>query len=230
MPQIPKEEYMRRALKFIEAHKDSYTPREINYITGSFYWGMNNPFASDLLRQIYDEVGITDENVNMYEGFLKILEENFDINTDIIEIGGGIVPSLAKKIALRQKSGTVTVYDPRLITNIDKPDNLILKREMFSKNTPIGDTKLIIGFMPCDATTLLIDTACQKKTDFMIALCEGGMREGYGWLEEDDEWIGFVKYCAERGIETNGLGTLGEASLEQYRNPYPVIYNKRRKS
>lgn len=230
MPKITEEEYMRRALKFIGAHKDSYTTRERDYITSNFHWGMKKPFTTDLLRQIYDEVGITDERVNMYEGFFKILEENFDINTDIIEIGGGIVPSLAKKIALRQKTGTVTVYDPRLMTSIDKPDNLILKREKFDKNTSIGDAKLIIGFMPCDATTLLIETACKNKTDFMVALCEGGMREGYGWLEEDDEWIGFVKYCAARGIEANGLGTLEEKSLEQYKNPYPIIYNKRKKS
>ena len=65
---------------------------------------------------------------------------DFDINTDIIEVGGGILPSLAKKIALRQKSGTVTVYDPRLITNIDKPDNLILKKEI----TPFHQRQIVI--------------------------------------------------------------------------------------
>ena len=89
---------------------------------------------------------------------------------------------------------------------------------------------MIIGFMPCEATNLLIETACANNVDFMIALCEGGTREGYGWLEEDDEWIGFVKYCASRGLEDADLGTLEESSLEQYENPYPVIYNKRRKS
>lgn len=230
MPQITKEEYLRRALSFVEAHKDSYTPRERDYIAKNFLWSLDKPYSSDVLRQLYDELGAKDPKANMYEGFLRIMEENFDINTDIIEVGGGILPSLAKKIALRQKSGTVTVYDPRLITNIDKPDNLILKKEKFGKDTPIGSAKLIIGFMPCEAAPLLVNSACDNQTDFMVALCEGGMREGYGWLEEDDEWIGFIKYCAERGIEDNGLGTLGEHSLEEYNNPYPVIYNKRKKS
>lgn len=230
MPQITKEEYIRRALKFVEAHKDSYTQREQDYIRRNCEWGIDRLFVSDLLRQVYDEAGITDIDKNMYEGFLKVLEENFDINTNIIEIGGGIIPSLAKKIALRQKSGTITVYDPRLITDIDHPDNLILKREMFSKETPIGNTSMIIGFMPCDATALLIDVACQNKVDFMVALCEGGTRENFGWLEDDDEWIGFIKYCALRGIEEKNMGTLGEASLEKYQNPYPIIYNKKRKS
>ena len=230
MPKITKEEYARRALKFIEAHKENYTQREYEYIRGNIAWGMDKLFVSDLLRQVYDEIGMTDPKTNMYEGFVKLLEENFDLERDIIEIGGGIVPSLAKKIALRQKEGTITVYDPRLITDINHPDNLILKKEKFNKDTPIGNAQMIIGFMPCEATNLLIETACANNVDFMIALCEGGTREGYGWLEEDDEWIGFVKYCASRGIEDANLGTLEERSLEQYDNPYPVIYNKRRKS
>jgi hypothetical protein len=230
MPKITKEEYLRRALSFVEAHKDSYTQRERDYITKNFLWSYNKPYASDIIRQIYDEVGICDPEVNMYEGFLKIIEENFDINTDIIEVGGGIVPSLAKKIALRQKTGTVTVYDPRLMTNIDAPDNLILKKEKFRENTPIGSAKLIIGFMPCDAAPTIVKSACENQTDFIVALCEGGMREGFGWLEEDDEWTGYITYCAEKGIEKHKLGTLAQASLEKYNNPYPIIYNKRIKS
>lgn len=230
MPQISKEEYIRRALKFVEAHKSSYTERELEYIKKNCEWGIDRPFVSDLLRQIYDEAGKTDIDTNIYEGFLKLLEEHFDINRDIIEVGGGINPSLAKKIALRQKSGTITVYDPRLMTDIDHPDNLILKKEKFERTTPIGNTQMIIGFMPCDAIGALIDVACQNKVDFMVALCEGGMREEYGWLEEDDEWIGFIKYIAARGIEKGNLGTLGVASMEKYQNPYPVIYNKKRKS
>ena len=230
MPKISQEEYIRRALKFLEAHKDSYTEREYDYIKRNISWGIDKPFISDLMRQVCDEIGKTDLSENMYEAFARMLESNFDINTDIIEIGGGIIPSLAKKIALRQKSGTITVYDPRLMTDIKHPENMILKKEMFNKDTPIGEAKMIIGFMPCDATTLLIETACAHGVDFMVALCEGGMREGYGWLEEDDEWIGFVKYCASRGIEDQNLGELREESLSEYNNPYPVIYNKRKKS
>lgn len=230
MPKITKEEYIRRALKFVEAHKENYTDRELDYIYRYCAEAIDKPFVSDVLRQLYDEVGITDLDHNMYEAFVKVLEDNFDINRDIIEIGGGVNPSLAKKIALRQKSGTVTVYDPRLMTDIEHPTNLILKKEKFERTTPVGKAKMIIGFMPCDATGLLVDVACQNKVDFMVALCEGGMREGYGWLEEDDEWIGFIKYLAERGIEKAQMGTLGEASLSKYNNPFPIIYNKKRKS
>lgn len=230
MPKMSKEEYERRVQKFVDAHKDSYTPREQAFIKNNAAWGVDKPFASDILRQIYDELGILDEEKNMYEGFYKILTENFDINRHIIEVGGGIVPSLSKKIALRQKSGTITVYDPRIIKNISRADNLIIRKEMFGKNTPVGNASMIIAFMPCDATNTVIDYAINHDLDFMVGLCEGGMRPGYEWLEDDDEWICHVKYNAEKGLSRTGTGILREASLAQYDNPYPVIYNKRRKS
>lgn len=230
MPLIPKEEYERRVQKFVEAHKENYTRREQDFIKNNAAWGIDRPFASDILRQIYDELGILPEEKNMYEGFLKLLIENFDINRHIIEVGGGIVPSLSKKISLRQKSGTITVYDPRVIQNISKADNLIIKKEKFGRNTPVGNTSMIIAFMPCDATNTIIDYAIYHDLDFMIGLCEGGMRPGYEWLEDDDEWIAHVKYNAEKGLARLNTGTLQEASLAQYDNPYPVIYNKRKKA
>lgn len=230
MPKITNEEYVKRALKFVEEHKDSYTPKELEFIYHNINRGLDYANTSDVLRQLYDEAGLHDIKYNVYEGFISLLEQNFDLNTDIIEIGGGRIPSLGKKIALRQKKGTVTVYDPRLITNIEKPSNLILKPELFDKTTAIGDAKLLIGYMPCEAAVLLVDSACKNKIDFMLALCEGGTRNEYGWLEDDHDWICFVRYCAIRGIENNSLGSLEQCYLEQYNNPYPVIYNKRKKS
>lgn len=227
MPTITKEEYARRVIEFIEAHKEDYTDREIDFIKRHASWGLDKPYVADILRQIYNEVGAMDDDINMYQGFINLLEKNFDINTDIIEFGGGIIPSLAKKLSLKQKSGTITVYDPRIITSIEHADNLILKKEQFNENTPIGNTKLIIGFMPCDSTNMLIDIACKNNLDFMIALCEGGMRPGYEWLETDEEWINHVKINAEMGMRGRNMGKLAVGSLTQYENPFPVIYNKK---
>lgn len=230
MPKITKEEYEHRVQNFLEAHKDKYIPREIEFIKRNASWGYSTPYVSDIMRQIYDETGLLEDDKNMYEGFVKLLEENFDINRDIIEVGGGMIPSLAKRLALRQKSGTVTVYDPRLIEEIPKTDNLILKKEMFDKDTPIGNSTLIIGFMPCDATNIIVDVACKNNMDFMIGLCEGGSRKGYEWVEDEDEWIGHVKYNAKKGMRETDMGSLGEIFMPKYQNPYPIIYNKRRKS
>ena len=226
MTKLSQDEYVHRIIKFVETHATSYTPIEQEFIKKNILWGMKHPNQMNLLLQLYEEVGF-DIGDNIYKGFISLIENNFDINKNIIEIGGGIIPTLGKNIALKQKSGTVTVYDPRLITDISHPDNLILKKELFNKSSNIENTSMIIGFMPCEATNTIIEVACENNLDFIIALCEGGTRPGYEWLETDDEWISHVKSNAIRGLKNSNLGTLGMTFLTQYNDPYPVIYNKK---
>lgn len=231
MPQITKEECERLVNAFVDSHIDNYTEREIKYIrrdaTRLLTYTKVSHFSS-LLRQIYDEVGIKTEGIDIYQPFLSLLEDNFNINRNIVEVGGGAVPSLAKQIALRQETGTITVYDPRLITPTVKPENLILKREIFKKETPIPTTQMLIGFMPCEAVIPIIESACSNNIDFMVALCEGGVRKGYGWIETDDEWIGFIEYMSKQKMKNTTMGNLEVNVIEEY-SPYPVIYNKRKK-
>lgn len=233
MPTTSTEEAVKKVLDFVNAHADEYSERELDYLRTNAAWGIicEEPFrVYDILRQIYGEFDLIPEHQDMHQAFIKILEENFYINRDIIEVAGGIVPDLGKKLAARQKTGTLTVYDPRLITSIKTPENMVLKKEHFGKKTPLGDAKMLIAFMPCDLAPTLIDIACKNDLDFMIALCEGGARTGYEWIEEDDEWIGYMTYSASRGIEKSKMGTLQTASLEKFGSPYPIIYNKRKKS
>ena len=72
----------------------------------------------------------------------------------------------------------------------------------------------------------------EKEWDFIIPnLAERKRFLGLDFMiEEDDEWTGYITYCAEKGIEKHKLGILAQASLEKYNNPYPIIYNKRIKS
>lgn len=233
MSVINEEEFKHRIYEFLEIHKDAYDELERNFILGSVEWVLrsdNGFYISSPFRQILSETGYLEDDKNMYKGFLKILEEKFDINRNIVEVAGGIFPSLAKMIALKQKTGTITVYDPRIIIPDKCPNNLILKKQSFNSDTQIPNAQMLIAFMPCEATMDIINSACKNNLDFMISLCEGGTRKGYGYLETDDEWIGMAKYVAENGMEGTNMGTLGIASLEEYGNPYPIIYNKRKES
>lgn len=232
MQDLTIDEYKRRVNDFLDAHVDQYTEREINYIRRNIFHPMTKEYiyySADILRQIYDELGLLPSEKNIYLGFLKLLEDNFDIDRNIVEVAGGRIPCLAKRIAIKQKTGTITVYDPRLIPTIPREENMILKRQSFNTKTPVTGAQLIIGVMPCDATIAAVEAACDNNIDFMFALCEGGDRSGYEWLETDEEWIGYIKYIAGNGVKNNDMGTLHQASLESYGSPYPVIYNKRRK-
>lgn len=228
MEQLSKEEYRKRVSEYLSKHSSRYTRLEKEMITANAALGLGTTYIHELVRQIYEETGLIEQERSMYEAFLTILKENFCIDRPIIEVAGGTVPSLAKKIALNQHSGIITVYDPRLIGYETDIPNLILKPQMFDRDTSIGNAQMLIGFMPCDATNLIIETACANDIDFMVALCEGGMRKGYEFLEEDDEWISHVKSNAERKMRNTSLGILCEASLQKYDNPYPIIYNKRK--
>lgn len=231
MSQITIEECKRRVNAFLDAHLDDYTEREIKYIRSNsttLLEKVKDPHALSILAQIYDEVGITPKRENLYPEFLGLLEENFDINRNIVEVGSGPIPLLARQISLRQKSGTITVYDPRLIIPTNKQEELVLKKEVFRKETLIPNAEMLIGFMPCDATIPIIESACLHELDFMVALCEGGSRSGYEWLETDDEWIGYIEYMAKKNIKNTTMGTLEITKLDDA-SPYPVIYNKRKK-
>lgn len=225
--QNQKKEYIRKVTEFIKIHSDSYSEEEKEFIMKNACWGEKTNFVSDLLRQIYDEAGLLEEKDNIYLGFLKLLEENFDINQNILEVGGGRIPSLGKHIATRQKRGSITVYDQQLIDTRSPHSNLILKKTSFTDETSLKGIGLMIGFMPCEATKLTIKKACENQIDFMIALCDGAPHkedivDGY------NDWEAEMIYEASKGIREYGMGQLELLSLEQYDNPYPIIYNKRK--
>ena len=216
-----------KVLSYIREHMEDYTAREIQYMIENYDMGKRTRFAPDVLRQIYDTLGITEEKDNMYRGFVSLLKDHFDINGKIIEVGGGVIPVVAKHIHDAQTTGSITVYDPRLGKSIESTDNFQIKREKFLETTDVGDATLFIGFMPCQATELIIRKAVENNADFLIALCEGGHYEYDDYFDED-EWRESMKYLARQELQKKKMGTLEETDLKSFGNPYPVIYSKRR--
>ena len=81
-------------------------------------------------------------------------------------------PSLARLIAKRQKEigkGTITAYDPELVTKTLDGVNLV--RANFTLTTPIPQNALIIGRKPCKATETAILSATKNKTELYLKLC-----------------------------------------------------------
>lgn len=229
---ITKEIFIEKVNTFLEQNQGKYTQEEIKYIKNNAGCGVYSFFNSDILRQIYAELNLIPPEKNIYLGFIDLLEKNFNINQNIIEIGGGYIPKLAEYLALKQKSGTVTVYDPKLITTQTTIPNLTLKKEKFTKTTPLQDFGLQIALMPCSATELVIRRACENNIDFMVALCSGSEHGGDNYYiydyDSEQDWESRMIYEAYNCIEKYDLGELRQASLKKYNDPYPVVYNKRR--
>ena len=102
MSYITPDEIKSRVITFLAEHNSEYTEREIRYIERYATIILERPinhYIGDVLRQIYDEVGLLPEENNMYSGFVSLLEKNFNLDTNIVEVAGGVIPVLAKKIA-----------------------------------------------------------------------------------------------------------------------------------
>ena len=221
-------EQYRKIDRFLKDHYTYYDDWELKQIRHCTTIDYTNKFIPDIMREIYAELDLFKDGENIYSGFLNLLENNFDINQDIIEVGGGILPKLAEEISLKQSNGTITVYDPRLGTTESNYDNLFLKKEKFTLQTDVSASGLIIGFMPCEATEYIIDNATRNKKDFMIGMCEGGPHgDIFDFYEDEDEWLSAMLYFAENRIEENNLGALQKTYMKEYNYKYPIIWNKR---
>lgn len=216
--------------QFFKEHPDSYTEEEKRFLLSNSGWGRKTSLVPDTLRQIYDELNLVNPEKNIYIGFLELLESTFPQAGNFTEIGGGRLPRLATRLALKPKTGWVTVYDPKLIEKKGTPSNLLLKKEKFSLSHPIQKNNMMIGFMPCEATELLIEAACRNNLDFMIALCDGENDELLNNELDDAEydWQSRMICEARKMVRDHDLGTLEITNLEKYDDPYPVIYNKRK--
>lgn len=225
-------DYITKSLKvnrFLEENKHGYNDRELEFIRSNWVHFLDKKFQVDILRQMYSELGFMDDKEDIYHAFIKILEENFDIDTDIIEVGGGRIPSLAKRIALKQKKGTITVYDPNLISTASPYPNMVLRQQPFTLQTPVKEDQLIIGFMPCEATEKIIYNAKKNNAHFLIALCEGGPHgDEFDYFESEDEWLYSMLYSARDTADKTEHGPLQITDLKEYDDPYPVIYTKKR--
>lgn len=187
--------------------------------------------APDLVREVYDELGILSIEKNIYLGFIKMIDDIFGIkDKNILEIGGGILPRLGERISKIQDKGTITVYDPRISEYKDDSSNLKLVRKTFDGTINVNNIDLMIGLMPCKAAETIVNVSTKNDIDFIIALCEGGPHgDEFDFFEDDEEWRSSLITYAGRLVEDKNMGELKIKYMKEYSNPYPIIYNDREK-
>ena len=223
----------RKIHEYVSKNIDLYDPYEQSYLVDLTieYIRKHKRNMPDTFRQVLEEIGYYDDCIEKsgYQAFINLIENEIGIDKNIVEVGGGVIPTLAHKISLKQNNGSITIYDPRLTNYHRENEKFVLKKEKFYRNTDVSDADLIIGFMPCEATQAIIESATDNNIDFMIALCEGGPHgDEFDYFEDEEEWLHAMLYLAERGVEDNDMGELKVLSFEKYNSPYPLIYNKRK--
>lgn len=139
-----------------------------HYYADSYYEPRSGENAFFQMFSAIDSLGDKDP----YLQTMQEIEQDFGLDRNIIEVGCGMFPSLARIIAKRQKEigkGTITAYDPELVTKT--LEGVTLVKHHFTLATPIPKNALIIGRKPCQATELMIQSATLNQSELFLKLC-----------------------------------------------------------
>lgn len=214
---------------FFRKYPDLFKDYEKKYILNYLNSFNKRELVPDLVREVYDELGIIPDDSNIYIAFIDFISRQYRLkDKNIIEVGGGVLPRLGKRIAANLDNGRIVVYDPRLSRYEIGTDKLKLVREKFTKDTDVENADLMIGLMPCEAANVIVDSATKNRIDFVLALCEGGPHgDEFDFFEDETEWLAYIIKETKRTVEENEMGKLKLKYMREYGNPYPIIYNDR---
>lgn len=213
---------------YLKNHPDAFNEQSImEYLRSSFDEELIVP---NEVLSIYDELGLIPDNKNIYKGFVSFLMNNYSIqNMDILDLDGGVIPRVSKRISLLQKNGTITVYDPRLSSYETGNEHLFLVRKPMDYRIKSLPFELIISFMSGKNINKNLEFAINAGVDFCFGFDDGGPHgDSFDHYEDEDEWIHSVIVDAKNMLsEKPEMGKLKVKKQEEYGNPYPIIYNER---
>lgn len=222
------DEFMGKYGKFYDDDLKSLFDRE-------FIDSIGERLVPSEFTQLYDKFGAIKDSDNIYLSHLSKLKSAFNLECNILEVGGGYCPTFAAKIASEQIKlgcGKITVYDPNIIVgSIDKYKNMTLCKNEFTGNTDISKYDLVIGLMPCISTKNIIEALSKTPKDFYIAFCGcDHFAYEYGFYQ-----YGFFRpsynddiRALEQIVKENNLGELEIDYLDdKYEIEYPIAYTKK---
>lgn len=137
---------------------------------------------SDLVSSLYCDAiiakefqsyfGLNSNEDDIYLKFFNLMKDNFEIGQNIVEIGCGWFPSLARYIDNEQQRlgrGSIICYDPRL--KIHEFGNIILNQGYLYSDTDVSKAGLICSFYVCDAERELLEVTEREKKEFIMGIC-----------------------------------------------------------
>ena len=227
------EQIKRKFLEFLKKYGHLYPNEALEFIKDNFSKGLTDVCQADLLMQINQELGVTFPIPSFYEAHANKLMEHFDVGCHITDVASGMVPAFANLIAARQLKigkGTITLYDPELLTTEPKYRNMILHKEEFTTSTDVSSSNLLVGILPCGATEDIIESACTNHKDFYVAMC-GCTHFKYispFMIVSPELYQDHVIRLAEKLLEQYDNGHLVVDQLtDDYEINYPILYNRR---
>ncbi len=234
MAEIRFKELKTKFVEFAKKYKSLYSKSAWEYIEEEIFNALKENDAPDILMQIYSELKINPSPARFYQHHLKLVKENFPIDGNIVDIASGMLPAFANLLAEEQLhigKGTVTIYEPLLLSMEPKHPNITLHKEEFTSDTDLSKYDLVTGIMPCDATEIILENAIRNHKNFYVAMCgcvHDPLAYYYGYMGIAPEvYQEKVIAKAEKLLKEYDDGTLEVTQLKNTELNYPILYNKK---
>lgn len=133
---------------------------------------LTEQMITEVETEFFSYFGLISQEKDLEKTKYEIINDNFDIKKNILEIGCGIFPSVAKYIDKKQTSvgqGSITCYDSKLQIKTD--GNIKLVNQNIDLNTNISAYDYMYAFSACDATKPFLELASQNNKEFVLGLC-----------------------------------------------------------
>ncbi len=223
-----KKEAYKKLKIFLDEYGDNYHKEILLYIKENFEEALDNEINNDLFNQIFYATGILEHKFNLYDLHLKEIQKDYDINCNILEVGGGYYPAFSRTVELVQTKGRITTYDPELI--VSKLGKIELVKKRFCMQTNIDDYDLICAIMPCEATELVIKQANKNNKDLYLALCGDthfkNSPHGYSYLSYN-YWVEHLIELSEKTLPSDRNMEVFTIDNDIYPE-YPIIKTKKK--
>ena len=192
--------------EYLEKYGNLYSETALEYIKSHFLGTeFENGIAIDIMSQIYEETGVYEAvGKTLYSNYPNYLQEHYDIDRNILDVGCGFYPAFAKKVAKSQKSGSVKAIDYEVITT-DVP-GITVERKRFDENYDVSNIDFIYGLEPCEAVIDMIKSANKNNLDLCICMCgcsHFNTPFGYGNYNPYLHWLRYVTSVMENTLPDN---------------------------
>ena len=223
-------DYISLITKYLKEHDDSFTFAEKEKIKMALcYFSAGYNLYDYLCLQICDELGLLPDDQNPYKAFSELINEKFSIeNKSVKVIGGGKIQRLGKRLATMQDMGTITVYNTNLLIKDGKYPNMRIVKKKFKDSRDANGADVLVGLLSYPSASVIIESAVEKNTDFMIAIFNKQTQNLFCECHENDlnQLDAFISNT-EESIDKSSLGKLKIKRLNEIGEQYPIIYNDR---
>lgn len=206
-------------LEFINKYSSGYDPLLLQSLGINFSESKCKHY--DYVACVRSFLNLEKEEKDRFKGYFKFLTQEFNITSNILEIGSGTFPILAHYIdefQIEKSKGSIEIYDPKLVTK--NLGNIIANKKLFTEDEIVKDKDLIIGMAPRGATELIVRAANKYKKPFSILMCPNiGRSSKYD--EDVNELLKLIEETKEDDLKVT-ITTLDES----YSYPYPIVYKK----